>query len=110
MGGVIALEEERDRAGAFAFGGALHGPDAINVVRCGTGLDKVTTEKYARGFRSRLRCCGERYGSPRRWTQPRGRSGDAHLVGTISNPRMSAVASLRGLSQQGIWRGGCNDP
>ncbi|NUR05992.1 MAG: hypothetical protein HOQ22_09780 [Nocardioidaceae bacterium] len=44
MGRVIALEEEMDRAGAFAFGGALHGPDAATVVSGGTGLDKVTTD------------------------------------------------------------------
>jgi hypothetical protein len=44
MGRVIALEEEMDRAGAFAFGGALHGPEAATVVRGGTGLDKVTTD------------------------------------------------------------------
>ena len=44
MGRVIALEEEMDRAGAFAFGGALHGPDAATVVRGGAGLDKVTTD------------------------------------------------------------------
>jgi hypothetical protein len=44
MGRVIALEEEMDRAGAFAFGGALHGPGAARVVRGGTGLDKVTTD------------------------------------------------------------------
>jgi len=44
MGRVIALEEEMDRAGAFAYGGALHGPDAATVVRGGTGLDKVTTD------------------------------------------------------------------
>jgi hypothetical protein len=44
MGRVIALEEEMDRAGAFAFGGALHGPDAATVVRGGTGLDKVTID------------------------------------------------------------------
>lgn len=43
MGRVIALEE-MDRAGAFAFGGALHGPEAATVVRGGTGLDKVTTD------------------------------------------------------------------
>jgi len=41
---VIALEAEMDAAGAFAFGGALHGPDAATVVRGGTGLDKVTTD------------------------------------------------------------------
>ncbi|PZF79465.1 YciI family protein [Jiangella anatolica] len=44
MGRVIALEEEMDRAGAFVFGGALHGPDAATVVRGGTGLDKITTD------------------------------------------------------------------
>jgi hypothetical protein len=44
MGRVIALEEEMESAGAFAFGGALHGPDATTVVRGGTGLDKVTTD------------------------------------------------------------------
>lgn len=44
MGRVIALEEEMDRAGAFAYGGALHGPEATTVVRGGTGLDKVTTD------------------------------------------------------------------
>jgi hypothetical protein len=43
MGRVIALEEEMDSAGAFVFGGALHGPDAATVVS-GTGLDKVTTD------------------------------------------------------------------
>jgi hypothetical protein len=44
MGRVIALEEEMERAGAFAFGGALHAADATTVVRGGTGLDKVTTD------------------------------------------------------------------
>src|SRR3954454_5013241 len=44
MGRVIALEEEMDRVGAFAFGGALHGPDSATVVRGGTGVDKVTTD------------------------------------------------------------------
>jgi hypothetical protein len=44
MGRIIALEEEMDRAGAFVFGGALHGPDAATVVSGGTGLDKVTTD------------------------------------------------------------------
>jgi hypothetical protein len=44
MGRVIALEEEMDRAGAFAFGGALHGPETATVIRGGTGLDKVTTD------------------------------------------------------------------
>ena len=36
IGRVIAKEEEMDRAGAFAFGGALHGPDAATDVRGGT--------------------------------------------------------------------------
>jgi hypothetical protein len=44
MGRVIALEEEMDRAGAFAFGGALDGSAAASVVRGGTGLEKVTTD------------------------------------------------------------------
>jgi hypothetical protein len=44
MARVMALEEEMDAAGAFAFGGALHGPDAATVVSGGTGLDKVTTD------------------------------------------------------------------
>ena len=44
MGRVIALEEEMDRAGAFEFGGALHGPDAATVVRGGTGLAKVAQD------------------------------------------------------------------
>lgn len=45
MARVMALEEEMDAAGAFAFGGALHGPDAATVVSSGgTGLDKVTTD------------------------------------------------------------------
>lgn len=44
MARVMALEEEMDTAGAFAFGGALHGPDAATVVSGGTGLDKVTTD------------------------------------------------------------------
>ena len=41
---VIALEEGLDNAGAFVFGGALHGPDAATVVSGGTGLGKVTTD------------------------------------------------------------------
>ncbi len=44
MDRVIALEEEMDNAGAFVFGGALHGPDAATVVSGGTGLDKVMTD------------------------------------------------------------------
>lgn len=41
---VMALEDEMEAAGAFVFGGALHGPDAATVVSGGTGLDKVTTD------------------------------------------------------------------
>ncbi len=44
MDRVLALEEEMDKAGAFVFGGALHGPDAATVVSGGTGLDKVMTD------------------------------------------------------------------
>jgi hypothetical protein len=40
---VIALEAEMDAAGAFVFGGALHGPDAATVVRVGDG-DVVMTD------------------------------------------------------------------
>lgn len=39
---VMALEEAMDSAGAFAFGGALHGPDAATVVS--GGLDRVMTD------------------------------------------------------------------
>jgi len=44
MARVVALEDEMEAAGAFVFGGALHGPDAATVVSGGTGLDKVTTD------------------------------------------------------------------
>lgn len=44
MARVIALEAEMDTAGAFVFGGALHGPDTATVVNGGTGLDKVMTD------------------------------------------------------------------
>lgn len=40
---VIALEAEMDEAGAFAFGGALHGPDASTVVTSTDG-DLVMTD------------------------------------------------------------------
>ena len=39
---VMALEEEMDTAGAFAFGGVLHGPDSVTVVS--GGMDKVMTD------------------------------------------------------------------
>lgn len=42
MAKIMALEEEMDAAGAFAFGGALHGPDTATVVS--GGLDKVLTD------------------------------------------------------------------
>lgn len=42
MAKVMALEEEMDTAGAFAFGGALHGPDAATVVS--GGMDKIMTD------------------------------------------------------------------
>lgn len=42
MARVMALEEEMDAAGAFAFGGALHGSDAATVVS--GGMEKVTTD------------------------------------------------------------------
>ncbi len=40
---VIELEAEMDEAGAFLFGGALHGPDASTVVQHGDG-DVVMTD------------------------------------------------------------------
>lgn len=43
MARVAALEDEMEATGTFAFGGALHGPDAALVIR-GSGLDKVTTD------------------------------------------------------------------
>ena len=40
---VVALEAEMDASGTFAFGGALHGPDAATVVRVSDG-DPVMTD------------------------------------------------------------------
>lgn len=40
---VMALEEEMESAGAFLFGGALHGPDAATVVADQAG-DVVMTD------------------------------------------------------------------
>ncbi len=37
MENVIALETEMDEAGAFVFGGALHGPDAATVMASTAG-------------------------------------------------------------------------
>lgn len=42
MAKVMALEAEMDAAGAFAFGGALHGPDTATVVS--DGLNAVLTD------------------------------------------------------------------
>jgi hypothetical protein len=43
MGRVIALEDEMEATGTFAFGGALHSPDASTVLRAGDG-DVVMTD------------------------------------------------------------------
>jgi hypothetical protein len=40
---VIALEDDMEATGTFAFGGALHGPDASTVLRAGEG-DVVMTD------------------------------------------------------------------
>ena len=40
---VIALEAEMVATGAFVFGGALHGPDAVTVIRAGHG-DVIMTD------------------------------------------------------------------
>jgi len=40
---VIALEDEMEATGTFAFGGALHDPDASTVLRAGEG-DVVMTD------------------------------------------------------------------
>ena len=37
MQGVVALEDEMEATGTFVFGGALHDPDAVTVVRAGEG-------------------------------------------------------------------------
>ncbi len=44
---VMALEAEMDEAGAFAFGGALHGPDAATVVRSSAGEPVMTDGPFA---------------------------------------------------------------
>jgi hypothetical protein len=43
MGRVVALEDEMEATGTFAFGGALHDPDASTVLRAGEG-DVVMTD------------------------------------------------------------------
>jgi hypothetical protein len=40
---VVALEDEMEATGSFAFGGALHDPDASTVLRAGEG-DVVMTD------------------------------------------------------------------
>jgi hypothetical protein len=40
---VVALEDEMEATGTFAFGGALHGPDASTVLQAGEG-DVVMTD------------------------------------------------------------------
>jgi hypothetical protein len=47
MGRVVALEAEMDASGTFAFGGALHGPDAATVVRMGDGGVVMTDGPFA---------------------------------------------------------------
>ena len=44
---VIALEAEMAEAGAFAFGGALHGPDAATVLRSADGNVVMTDGPFA---------------------------------------------------------------
>lgn len=44
---VIALEAEMDASGAFAFGGALHGPDTATVVRSSDGNVVMTDGPFA---------------------------------------------------------------
>jgi hypothetical protein len=44
---VIALEAEMDANGAFAFGGALHGPDASTILKPGDGEVFMTDGPFA---------------------------------------------------------------
>ena len=44
---VIDLEADMDAAGAFVFGGHLHGPDAATVVQAGTGDTVMTDGPFA---------------------------------------------------------------
>ena len=87
-----------DRAGAFAFGGALHGPDAATVVPSGTGLDKVTTDGPF--VEAKEHIGGSRLCRHRLWrsTEPsppprlRGRRQDSHSS-TVSPVRWTATTS-----------------
>ena len=42
MGRIIELEAEMEEAGAFVFGGALHGPDAATVIKDQAGEALLT--------------------------------------------------------------------
>ena len=44
---VIALEAEMEEAGAFVFGGALHGPDAATVLSSSDGGVVMTDGPFA---------------------------------------------------------------
>ncbi|MEM9035881.1 MAG: YciI family protein [Actinomycetota bacterium] len=46
MQGIIALEAEMEEAGAFTFGGGLHGADAATVVRQGDAGVVMTDGPY----------------------------------------------------------------
>ena len=46
MGRVMALEAEMEEAGAFVFGGALHGPDAATVISDNAGEALLTDGPY----------------------------------------------------------------
>lgn len=47
MQAIMELESEMDAAGAFSFGGALHGPDASTVVRSTDGDTTMTDGPFA---------------------------------------------------------------
>ena len=47
MQAIMELESEMDAAGAFSFGGALHGPDAATVVRSTDGDTTMTDGPFA---------------------------------------------------------------
>ena len=47
MQAIMELESEMDAAGAFSFGGALHGPNAATVVRAVDGDTTLTDGPFA---------------------------------------------------------------
>lgn len=47
MQAIMELESEMDAAGAFSFGGALHGPDTSTVVRSTDGDTTMTDGPFA---------------------------------------------------------------